>query len=277
MSRQITTQNRRASPLSGECDVIATLIGAYIAASSQNFKFISSEKTVAICYLNLGTRFSMKTSRILTPMLCALSLACSVAGAIAGPESPGTNETSKTCFQCNGTGTSKCNAPTCLNGQVDCPAPCIKLRKGRWVKRPDLNRPDPNETMQTIIINGDKWDLSSHHEGVRYVPRGDKEIEMVTCTVCNGTTRVQCKVCQGKGIITCPVCDGKKVVPETWSAFDNPKMKNRPSRFKLKDGSVIVGFKKMAAGSTVIIRTEKGDEKLDAGNIVSEEKQPTQK
>jgi hypothetical protein len=236
-----------------------------------------SEKTVAICYLNLGTRFSMNTSRILTPLLCALSLVCCAVGATAGPESPGTNETTKACFQCNGTGKSKCTAPTCLNGQVDCPAPCIKLRKGRWVKRPDLNRPDPNETLQPIIVQGQEMWVSSHHEGVRYAWGADGHGAMSTCTVCNGTTRVQCKVCQGKGIITCPVCDGKKVVLASWTAFDNPKMKNRPSRFKLKDGSVVVGYKKMASGSEIILRAEKGDVKLQTADVVSEENQPTLK
>ena len=197
----------------------------------------------------------------------------SAADVDAGATTPRT----KTCFQCTGTGTTKCSAPTCVNGQVDCPGGCIMLRRGVWAKHPELNRSDPNETMQLVMVGGRKAYVSSHHEGVVYSRKPDGTIDMQTCPVCNGTTRVQCKVCQGKGVVTCPICDGKKVVPESWTAFDNPKLKNRPSRFTLKDGSVIVGYKKMASGSTVIVRTEKGDEKLQVSDIVSEEKPPAQK
>jgi hypothetical protein len=66
-------------------------------------------------------------------------------------------------------------------------------------------------------------------------------------------------------------------VPESWTAFDNPKMKSRPSHFKLKNGTVLVGRKVMAVGSSVTLRTEKGDVKVEAADIVEEEKQAAQK
>jgi len=66
-------------------------------------------------------------------------------------------------------------------------------------------------------------------------------------------------------------------VPESWSAFDNPKLKDRPTRFTLKDGRVIVGRKTSALGSSVTIKTEKGNESVQASDIVSEEKPPTRK
>lgn len=219
----------------------------------------------------------MKTSaRKLLSLLTGLAAMIAVCAPVRAETNPPTLKT-KPCFQCKATGEIKCPVASCVNGQMDCPAPCIKLRVGKWVKRPDLHRPDPNETMQKVKVGNDTWDISSHHEGVIYIPKGDKEIEMVTCKVCNGTTRVTCKTCAGKGLLTCPVCEGKQVVPESWTAFDHPRMKERPSRYKLKDGRELLGRKISAIGSSLRIRTETGDVNVDAAEIVSEEKQATQK
>ena len=46
---------------------------------------------------------------------------------VAGP-GPG----EKVCFACDGAGMVKCPAPGCVNGQVPCPGPCLKLSKGIW-------------------------------------------------------------------------------------------------------------------------------------------------
>jgi hypothetical protein len=53
-------------------------------------------------------------------------------------------------------------------------------------------------------------------------------------------------------------------------------MKNRPSRFRLKDGRELVGHKTTVLGTSVTIRTEKGDEKFDQSQIVEEIKQKSQ-
>jgi hypothetical protein len=54
------------------------------------------------------------------PLLIALALLGNVvAGMSAESDSKNEVEINKTCFQCNGTGVSKCTAPTCVNGQVD--------------------------------------------------------------------------------------------------------------------------------------------------------------
>src|SRR6266567_2032440 len=192
---------------------------------------------------------SMKITRALTTWLGALLLIGTAGAESTNSVAPGTTEKTKTCFQCNGKAETKCSAPSCLNGQADCPAPCIKLNKGVWSKQP--NRPDPKETMQLITVGGKRAYVSSHHPGVIYVRKADGSLDMQTCTVCNGTTKVACAVCKGKGVVACPICAGKKVVPESWTAFDNPKMKSRPSHFKLKNGTVLVGRKVMAVGSSV--------------------------
>jgi len=158
---------------------------------------------------------------------------------------------------------------------MDCPAACIKLRKGKWEKRP--NRPDPNETMQSITVGGKGFWVSSHHEGVYYVLDANRQLVMQDCPTCHGATRVQCKTCAGTGIIKCPICDGKKQVPASWSAFDNPKMKDRPSRFKLKGDREIIGRKVAVMGSRTRIRTETGDTDVDSADIISEERQPARK
>ena len=102
-------------------------------------------------------------------------------------------------------------------------------------------------------------------------------VDIGKCKICGGTGHVKCSVCNGTGKVTCPICEGKKVVPESWTAFDNPKLKNRPTRFKLKDGSVIVGRRRMSIGDIVTIRTETGDVNVVAKDIVSEEKSPAAK
>jgi hypothetical protein len=54
-------------------------------------------------------------------------------------------------------------------------------------------------------------------------------------------------------------------------------MKNRPTRFTLKDGSVLLGRKVMVSGDRVVIRAENGDVKLDAADILEEQNQTTLK
>jgi hypothetical protein len=52
-----------------------------------------------------------------------------------------------------------------------------------------------------------------------------------------------------------------------------PLVKNRPSRFRLKDGSVLIGREVMVSGSRAILRTEQGDREVEAADILGEEKQ----
>ncbi len=206
--------------------------------------------------------------------LCALVPIIGLAG--DSTNGPGASEKTKPCFQCNGTGTMKCPVPSCRYGKADCPAPCIKLDQGVWAKHPELNRPDPNELMQLITVSGHRVYVSSHHQGVQYA-WVNGNAEMQTCPVCNGTARVPCTFCKGKGKVTCTICEGKGTVPESWSAFDNPRMQDRPTHYKLKDGKRLVGRKVMQLNTTVVIRTEKGDVKLDTADIIEEQTPSSQK
>jgi len=66
------------------------------------------------------------------------------------------------------------------------------------------------------------------------------------------------------------MCDGKGVVPASWSAFSNPKVKNQPKSIRLKDGRTIIGKVESRFGSTVYVRTPDGKQiELQAENIVS--------
>lgn len=186
------------------------------------------------------------------------------------------SETTKPCFTCNKSGATKCSALTCSSGMIECPGPCLKLTKGAWVKRDVPGHTDPAERWQVKQIGGKKWFFSSRHVGEYYTLDASGQPVAHVCNVCGGSIRVKCKLCDGKGTITCPTCDGKKLVPESWTAFDNPKMKDRPSRFRLKDGRVLVGRTTTILGTTMTIRTEKGDVKVEQSEIVAEEKQKAQ-
>jgi hypothetical protein len=188
----------------------------------------------------------------------------------------GAAATTKPCFTCNKTGTTKCSETTCRNGKAECPGPCLKLTKGTWIKREMPGRNDPTELWQARRVGNKTWYFSSKHLGEYYTFDASGQPVAHGCNVCGGSTTVECKACGGKGTIACPTCAGKKVVPESWTAFDHPKLKNRPSRFRLKDGSVLIGRTVTVFGTTATIRTEQGDVKIEQADIVAEEKQKSQ-
>ena len=168
---------------------------------------------------------------------------------------PGPNE--KICFACKGEGTIPCRVPGCVNGRVDCPAPCIKLNRGIWEKQPDRA---PGELMQAITVNGKEIWVSSHHPGVTYTERpGGNSWDMHVCPVCNGTTKVTCSVCKGTGKETCPICNGKKFIPIAWILTDNPWFNSQPDLIRLKDGQVILGRVAASVGDdrTIVTRDKK--------------------
>jgi hypothetical protein len=192
-----------------------------------------------------------------------------------GSVEPG--EPMRACFQCQGTGKSKCSVPSCVGGQANCPAPCLKPNDGTW-KHMNVAGHPPTDLWKTFPKRGGgtmSW--NQNHAGELVQMQNGEPVNVGKCPTCGGSTKVQCKTCNGTGQITCPICNGKKVVPQSWSAFDNPKLKNRPSRFTLKDGRVIVGRKTSALGSSITIKTEKGNESIQASDILSEEKPPPQK
>jgi hypothetical protein len=168
---------------------------------------------------------------------------------------PGPGE--KVCFACKGEGTVACRVPGCVEGKVDCPAPCIKLNKGVWVKRP--GRPDPDETMQLITVDGKQVWVSSHHPGVTYTAGANGSWDMHTCPVCNGTTKVTCSACKGTGKQTCPICDEKKFIPVAWTPTNNPWFDRQPDVIRLADGRVLLGRVAATVGDdlTIVTRDKK--------------------
>jgi hypothetical protein len=198
-----------------------------------------------------------------------------VGGSAAVQLSHAETERTKVCFQCEGTGEMKCDG-RCRKGMKDCPAPCLKLTVGIWEKRNVPGHTDPNERWQTVRLNARKSvSISSGHLGEVLVPGQDGNYMPVKCKVCGGTTTVTCPHCKGKGTLGCTLCDGKKAIPESWTAFDHPKMKNRPKKFSLKDGRTLIGRDVMISGDDVTIRTESGDVRVKQSDIASQEAQKT--
>jgi hypothetical protein len=193
------------------------------------------------------------------------------------PAAAGTEvgEKTKSCFECKGKGEAKCPEVSCRSGAKDCPGPCLKLTKGVWEKRNVPGHTDPNERWQKVTSGRRSGYWSSAHVGEVPILAADGTAASPKCTVCGGAATVTCPRCKGKGTGVCTLCDGKKSVPESWSAFDHPKMKNRPQKFSLKDGRTIIGRKVMISGDTVTLRTADGDVKVNSGDITSETAQPT--
>ncbi len=182
----------------------------------------------------------------------------------------------KVCFQCNGTGMMKCPDPGCKGGLVDCPGPCLKLSRGTWVHMEVANHP-PTDLWQKFQQADGTWQAwNQNHVGQVIEMQNGKAVNVGNCPVCGGTAHVKCPVCKGTGEVVCTICEGKKIVPESWSAFDNPKMKTRPGHFTLKDGRTIIGRKSMVLGTHITIRTETNTVEVDASDIVSEVTLPSE-
>jgi hypothetical protein len=172
---------------------------------------------------------------------------------VAGP-SP--NE--KVCFACKGEGTVACLVPGCVNGQADCPGPCLKLSHGTWIH---MNVPghSPNELWQKypdLDGRGGYYAFSQNHLGEVVAYQGVRAVSTGKCKVCGGTTKVTCSICKGTGKVTCPICSGKKFIPVAWTPTDNPWFNSQPDVIRLKDGRVLLGRVAVAIGEerTIITR-----------------------
>jgi len=167
----------------------------------------------------------------------------------------------------------KCTAPSCRNGEAECPGQCLKLTKGTWIHMEVAGHP-PTDVWQKFTTPAGGWRAyNQNHVGhIIKLQNGDFK-EVGRCPICKGTTRVKCTVCNGTGEVVCNICDGKKVVPASWTAFDNPKMKSQPDHFRLKDGTVLVGRQVVIMGSHTTIRTAKGDVEVNTADIVPEGKE----
>lgn len=195
----------------------------------------------------------------------------------AKPQSGSEDEEPQPCFQCAGSGKSKCSVPRCKSGQASCPAPCLKPDDGTWVRMTVAGHPPTDLWKKFAKRDGSYMAWNQNHAGEVVQMQNGEPVIIGQCKICSGTTKAKCSLCAGSGLVVCPICDGKKVVPQSWSAFDHPKLKSRPTHFTRKDGRVIIGRKTAVIGSSVSIKTEKETITIQAGDIASEVKPPTQK
>src|SRR5690242_6455429 len=69
----------------------------------------------------------------------------------------------------------------------------------------------------------------------------------------------------------CNLGGGKKVIPDSWTEFDNPTQKVKPTAIQLTDGRSLVGRIQMRLGSKIYVRTEDGKQvELNTSEIASE-------
>lgn len=182
-----------------------------------------------------------------------------------------TGEQMKTCFQCNGSGKMTC--PDCQGrGEVDCPGHCLKRTKGTWIHMDVAGYPATDVWQEFEKLDGRRKVFNQDHVGHIIALSNGEWVDTGPCPICHGTGKVPCPRCKGTGEVACDVCDGKKVVPESWTAFDNPKMKNHPIHFTMKDGRTLFGKKVFVAGNHTTIHTTSGDVEVNTADIVSESK-----
>jgi len=172
---------------------------------------------------------------------------------------PGPGE--KVCFACKGEGTVACRVPGCVNGQVDCPGPCLKLSRGTWIHM-DVPGHGPNELWQKYPdLDGREgyYAFSQNHLGEVVQYQNVRAVSIGKCKICGGTGKVKCDVCQGTGKVTCPICNGKKFIPVAWTPTDNPWFNNQPDVIRLADGQVLLGRVAASAGDdrTIVTRDKK--------------------
>jgi hypothetical protein len=172
---------------------------------------------------------------------------------------PGPGE--KVCFACKGEGTVACRVPGCVNGQVDCPGPCLKLSRGVW-ERMDVAGHDPSDIWQKFPNQGGKggyqaWNQNHVGDVVEY----QNGVATITgkCKVCGGTGKVTCSACKGTGKQTCPICNGKNFIPAAWTPTNNPWFDSQPDVIRLADGRVLLGRVAATVGDdlTIVTRDKK--------------------
>jgi hypothetical protein len=181
----------------------------------------------------------------------------------------GSSET-KACFNCSGTGKTKCVAPGCKAGKVECPGPCIKLTQGVWEHKHVDGHPDSDIWLTFNGADGSWKMVNQNHAGQVMELRNGRYELGGKCKTCGGAAKIKCPICQGTSQTTCSICDGHGVVPADWTAFNNPKINNRPNLIRLKDGRAIFGKVEMRIGTMVYIKTEDGkQQEIKAEDIAS--------
>jgi hypothetical protein len=184
------------------------------------------------------------------------AVSASVSAEAAGP-GPG----EKICFACKGEGVVPCRAPGCVEGQVGCPGPCLKMSRGAWIHM-DVAGHDPNELWQKFPNQsgqGGYQAWNQNHVGEVVVYQNGVAVNIGKCKVCGGTTKATCSACKGTGKQTCPICDGKKFIPAAWTITDNPFFNRQPDVIRFTDGRVLLGRVAATVGDdlTIVTRDKK--------------------
>ena len=190
---------------------------------------------------------------------------------VEAPASTAQIEATKPCFRCGGSGTIHCAAPGCKDGQIECPGPCLKLSKGVWVHMQVAGH-SADDVWQKFPKSSGGWEAwNQNHVGEVIEVKNGVPVNVGKCPVCTGSTRVQCPTCFGTGKAVCNLCGGKKMIPDSWTEFDNPTQKVKPTTIQLTDGRSLVGRIQMRLGSKIYVRTEDGKQvEVNTGEIVAE-------
>jgi hypothetical protein len=180
----------------------------------------------------------------------------------------------KPCFQCNGTNKMKCAVSSCINGQIDCPDTCLKLSTPGW-QHLDIPGHSPDELWMKFPDEDGKGYYSWTQKHIGQIVRRQNGKATITemCPTCQGKAHVMCNTCNGIGVTVCTICDGSGTVPQSWTAFDNPKLKKRPGCFKLKDGNEVIGRKVIETQDSITVRTEKGSVLINKADLAPENPQ----
>jgi anaerobic selenocysteine-containing dehydrogenase len=179
-----------------------------------------------------------------------------VSSPAAEPAGPKADE--QICFNCKGTGTIKCQAPGCQDGQVDCPGPCLKLDRGVWVHMNVAGHPPTDVWQKFYGANHSYEAYNQNHVGHVIMMQNGQAVDTGPCKICGGTGKVPCSVCKGTGKQVCPVCGGKKFIPISWTPANNPWLNNQPDVIRLTDGRVLFGKVVSTTGTDLLIKTRGG-------------------
>jgi hypothetical protein len=190
---------------------------------------------------------------------CGHECRVNATGCFGQPSGPGPGE--KVCFACKGEGTVRCFAPGCVDGQTDCPGPCLKLTRGVWIHM-DVAGHSPTDLWQQFFNEsglGGYQAFNQTHVGDVIEYQNGVAVDTGKCKICGGTGKVTCSVCKGTGKVTCPICNGKKFIPIAWTPTDNPFFDSQPDIIRLTDGRVVLGriAGQMGDDITIVTRDKK--------------------
>lgn len=129
---------------------------------------------------------------------------CRAAGHVDCDACKGTGRdaaSAKDCATCKGEQTLACAQPKCEQGTTICPAPCLKLTEGNWIKKDDGKR-----WRRFPVRGGGSFEVSEGHVGEVVVFDKVGQGSTIKCAVCNGTQKATCPKCGGDSLMPCATC-----------------------------------------------------------------------